>query len=619
LTTATGFKRLAIAIAGVVAATFAVLAAGPLFIPGETVREAIKAEIRAVTGLDVVVRGHASASLLPWGNVRFADVVLSGGAGDEPALAAAQMTARLRLLPLLFGRIEASELSLTHTRILVTFAADGSSNWSRLADKLARALDPQLKAVDQVTSFSEIRVADGTVFIHDDAYGFDETLTGVEMSLAWPAIARSFAMTGRVVWRNEPIDTSISMADLVAALAGERSGIKVRLSGAPLKLSFDGHLSRTPTFKVEGTLSADAASLRRALVWTGLPAPPGGGFGRFALKAHTNMLGGAIVLSSVNIELDGNAAEGVLAVTRDARTVLQGTLAADELDLTPYVSTVHLLRAAERDWSPVPFVLDGLTGLDLDLRVSARRIVLANVKLGRTGVAATLRDGRLGVTIGEAQAFGGVLMGTVSLGKAPAGAELKSQLQFSDVDLEPCLGELFGIRRLDGKGTVTFAVEAAGDSVLAFTRTLSGSATLNARQGALTGYNVEQLLRRLEARPLSGRGEFRTGRTPFEKLTVSVKLALGTATVEELRLEGSAVRLAVGGSASIPARDFDLKGTASLASAGASSDGPPVFELPFVVQGPWDDPVMLPDTELLLRRSGAAAPLFDTLRQRTKR
>src|SRR5262249_20686879 len=154
---------------------------------------------------------------------------------------------------------------------------------------------------------------------------------------------------------------------------------------------------------------------------------------------------------------------------------------------------------AERNWSPVPFVLDGLTGLDLDLRVSARRVALANVKLGRTGVAASLRDGRLGITIGESQAFGGVLTGTVALAKAPAGAELKSQLQFSDVDLEPCLGEMFGIRRLEGKGTVTFAAEAAGDSVLAITRTLTGSATLVARQGAVTGYNVEQLLRRLEA------------------------------------------------------------------------------------------------------------------------
>jgi len=35
------------------------------------------------------------------------------------------------------------------------------------------------------------------------------------------------------------------------------------------------------------------------------------------------------------------------------------------------------------------------------------------------------------------------------------------------------------------------------------------------------------------------------------------------------------------------------------------------FDLPFVVQGPWDDPIMLPDPQALIRRSGAAAPLID--------
>jgi AsmA protein len=205
-------------------------------------------------------------------------------------------------------------------------------------------------------------------------------------------------------------------------------------------------------------------------------------------------------------------------------------------------------------------------------------------------------------------------MGSMAIGKAPTGIEVKSQLQFAGVDLESCLGDLFGLRRLEGKGTLTFSIEASGESVLAFTHTLNGSATLTAEQGALIGYNVEQLLRRLESRPLAGRSEFRTGRTPFEKLTVSVKLLHGTATLDEVRLDGTAIRLGIVGSASIPARDLDLKGTASLIPAGTAENAPAAFELPFVVQGPWDDPLMLPDTDLLLRRSGAAAPLFEQLR-----
>jgi AsmA protein len=43
------------------------------------------------------------------------------------------------------------------------------------------------------------------------------------------------------------------------------------------------------------------------------------------------------------------------------------------------------------------------------------------------------------------------------------------------------------------------------------------------------------------------------------------------------------------------------------------------FELPFVVQGPWDDPIMLPDADLLIRRSDAAAPLLKAIRDRRNR
>jgi AsmA protein len=122
---------------------------------------------------------------------------------------------------------------------------------------------------------------------------------------------------------------------------------------------------------------------------------------------------------------------------------------------------------------------------------------------------------------------------------------------------------------------------------------------------------VEQLLRRLERRPLSGAGDFRSGRTPYDRLNIALKLERGIATAEDVRIEGPAVRLVLGGSASIPSRDIDLTGSAQLVTTGNDAGG---FELPFVVQGPWDDPVMLPDTQSLLSRSGAAAPLLNAVR-----
>ncbi len=615
MTAATGFKRLGIAIAAVVLASFAALGAMALLIPVDTVRDAAKAEIRSVTGLDLVLRGDVAVSLFPTGSISFADVTLGDDA--KPVLAADRLTARLRFFPLFAGRVQIADVSLVRPRINVSFDGDGHSNWASLVDALARALGPKANRPADATSFTEIRINDGTITLQDATRGIDETFKNVELALAWPFISKSFAATGRIVWHDEPIDTAITLTDFASALAGDRSGMKIRLAGAPVKFAFEGNWSTRPTLQIEGTLAADAPSLRETLRWTGLKPLSGGGFGRFALKAKTNVSGGTIALSTVNVELDGNVAEGVLAFATDGRQTLQGTLAAGELDLTPYVATIRLLTSNERDWNRVPLVIDGLTGVDLDLRLSAAQITLGRAKLGRTAVAANLRGGKLLVTIGESQAFGGVLKGSMALAASDVGAEFKSQLQFTDVDLEKCLGDIFQFRRIDGRGDMAVAIDATGTSVLAMTRTLNGTANLNGRDGSLVGWNVEQLLRRLERRPLSGTGDFRNGRTPFEKLTADFKITEGIATVDSIILEGSKVRLGLAGSASIPARDFDLHGVASLAVA--STDTAPAFELPFVVQGPWDDPILLPDTQALIQRSPAASPLLNAVRNRTTR
>jgi len=610
VTAASGFKRLGFATVAIAAVAVGALAVLSALIPREAVRDAVKAEIRAVTGLDLAMGGETTVALFPSSDVSFHNVRL--GDTGMPALFAGRLTARLRLIPLLLGRVEIADVELIEPTITVATEAGGRSNWSNLLDTLARSLKPNAAGA----SFSEIRIVDGTVVIRDR--GVTETLHDVDLSLAWPSISNSFAATGRFVWRNEPIDASVSLSNFVAALGGNPSGLKLRLSGKPMKVAFDGHISSAPTLRIDGTLAADSGSLRDALRWAGQRPLPGGGFGRFALKAQTKVAGGTVALTGVNVELDGNTAEGVLTFDSDRRRSLQGTLAADRVDLTPYVSTVRLLTGHHRDWSVLPISLDGLKGIDLDLRISAAEVAVASTKFGRTAVAANLRSGNLVVTVGESQAFGGVIKGSFGLGATEQGADLKAQLHFADVELERCLQAMFGLDRLQGKGTLSVTLEATGSDVLALTRSMSGSADLKSKSGSLAGLNVEQLLRRLERRPLSGGGDFRTGRTPFDTLAVALSIHQGTVKVDTMQIEGTSVRVALGGSASIPARELDLKGTASLVARTAAERATP-FELPFVVQGPWEDPIMLPDPEILIQRSGAAAPLLNAVRDRRNR
>ncbi len=111
-------------------------------------------------------------------------------------------------------------------------------------------------------------------------------------------------------------------------------------------------MSTRPTLRMEGTLSADAESLRETLRWTWTSLPPARRRPAAALKAKTSINGSTVSLSGVSVELDGNVAEGVLTFVNDTRRALQGTLASENLDLSPYVSTVRMLTGSDRRLEP---------------------------------------------------------------------------------------------------------------------------------------------------------------------------------------------------------------------------------------------------------------------------
>ncbi|OZA85816.1 MAG: hypothetical protein B7X76_05450, partial [Azorhizobium sp. 39-67-5] len=393
-----------IALLVLVALAAGVLTTAGYLISADTVRSEVIGGIYSATGLNPVLRGRASVSLFPKGSVSFDDVVLGDPA--QPALTAERMTARLRFFPLLIGRVEIADVSLERPTISINLEPNGKSNWSGLIDGLARNQKPNAR--HGVAAFSEMRIDNGTVILRNHENKVVETIDRMDFSLAWPSISKSLGATGRFVWHDEPVDASLTLADFRAALVGSKTGLKLRLAAKPMKAAFEGSISVRPTVKIEGTLAADADSLRDAMVWTGQDSPPGGGFGRFAIKAQANVVGGNIGLSGVNVELDGNSAEGVLTFVTDGRKTLQGTLAADTLNLTPYVSTVRLLTANQHAWSDARIAPEGLSNIDFDLRLSAAKVIMASATIGRTAIGANLRAGHLTVTVGEAQAYGGV-------------------------------------------------------------------------------------------------------------------------------------------------------------------------------------------------------------------
>src|SRR3984893_13668560 len=142
LTMAQGMKRLGMPIAAFLGVALIGLITTSWLLNRDALRQAVEAQIRAVTGLDLVVNGTIDVSVFPGSYVSFHDVGLKGGGATNPALNVDVLTANLRLLPLLLQRFEIADVMMLRPHIHVTRDAKGDSNWTPFIQTVAHTMKP---------------------------------------------------------------------------------------------------------------------------------------------------------------------------------------------------------------------------------------------------------------------------------------------------------------------------------------------------------------------------------------------------------------------------------------------------------------------------------------------
>src|SRR3954462_9335178 len=94
LTMGQRMKRLGMPIAALFSVAVFALIGTSWFLNRDALREAVEAQIRDVTGLDLVVSGAIDVSVFPGSYVSFHNVGLKGGGTTDPARPAAGLTAQ---------------------------------------------------------------------------------------------------------------------------------------------------------------------------------------------------------------------------------------------------------------------------------------------------------------------------------------------------------------------------------------------------------------------------------------------------------------------------------------------------------------------------------------------
>ncbi|WP_428029182.1 AsmA family protein [Ancylobacter sp.] len=616
-------------LAGALAA--AVLA--PKLASEERLRDEAVAMIAAATHHPPVI-GSVTFSVLPWPALTIERMSI-----DDPRARLDVTSARvvLDVLPLLTGRARADYIELTDASLTLTDPGDGLA-----------ALGGFVAALGTAETRGDLVVTNGSLRITRGGVA-EVLIPQADLAIDWRG-GHSVRAAGKAVWRGEPVDIDASLTGLDALATGGAGGLNLSLSGAPAALSFSGGARIAGGPVVTGSLTASARELRGALEWLGMEAPTERGFGAFELRAVALLSAQGAVLNQARIDLDGNSGMGAFNLRIDGeRAMLQGSLASESVDLTPY-GELTFSNPHDGTWSRDDIDLSRTRALDVDLRLSAGKVRFGGAELQRMAASATAKGGRLSLTIGEAEAWGGIFRASAQLAPRDAGPGVNMRVDLSgdDVALRRSLGQLFDFQQLQGTGSFRLSAAGGGASILDIAQNLSGAFTLSGEKGALVGIDVGRILTRLEKRPLSGGGDLRGGRTPYADIVVDASIRGGVVKLDRLDLTSDTLHVALAGESSVALRALDFSGVAQLVRAApamatrangaaaaavlpAASPGgvaAPVgattandgatpakptevaFELPFIVRGDWQRPIVLPDPQALIRRSGAGRALL---------
>ncbi len=376
--------------------------------------------------------------------------------------------------------------------------------------------------------------------------------------------------------------------DLQAAASGPLTALAARVA---VTLD-DGRIEAQPVLDLKHGTWRGPVTLRhpgavRLLAATGLlPGADWLGEGSLSLVAQLSGAPGRIAADRLEITAGSLRGGGRLALDRTGAEPRLG----GELDFATLPLPLPSLAA--------PLPLQGLRAWQASIRVGAAQL-LADRRplLDHVATMVLLDAGRLRLDPFGAEIAGGGLQGsavldvsgetpTVTLDGAIAGFGLTEPATGLPLDLA------------SGRGDAAFRLAAEGNSPAAMLATLSGSASLTAIDGTLSGLDLSGAVSAVAAdaagseTPQAVDGALRAalsgGITPFESFTIRAGIEHGVLSLGETRLTAPAGTIAFSGVVALPLGSCDLR-------ADVRPGGPDMPELGVRLTGKLDAPRRIPE------------------------
>jgi AsmA protein len=428
------FRRFSYILAGLAALVAVFWLALPSLISTELVRERFELEISNSIGQDVKFGNNPKFTLWPTANIQLDNVIVADNELDDEGslLQAESFSADVSLLSTLLGEPHFSNYKLVRPTVRIEIYPNGSSNWSPASNIIRSSIDnaiqdgatTQLSNVQsgipltnsQFLNFGNIQIEGGTVQLITNPGSDPERITAINGNINWPDIKAPIAIDVDAIFRGERVNLNIVNQEPLAFLDGGSVAIGIGLQSALVNFDFDGDIEVMNTIFVDGKLSLDTPSVRRALEWSGNQIKPSAALGAVELSAEISGDMSGAKLDDLVIKIGENRGVGIvdLSVEENAPPIITGTLAFNSLNISSFLRAFTPLPKSSEDLADT---IDTrfLKQLGLDLRLSAQTASFGPVDMSNLAAGVQVNKQDATFNVGAASAYGGQLNGKISI------------------------------------------------------------------------------------------------------------------------------------------------------------------------------------------------------------
>ena len=499
-----------------------------------------------------------------------------------------------------------------------------------------RARSKPLLGGGAAKSLEEVRVTDGTIRYSDARASLKHAIAGVDLRIALDGQGAA-KVSGNFAWADERVALDGELQPIEAHL----TKLALRARAPTFEATWDGNIAQaSPATELEGRITASAPSAAALARWLrGMPSAGPDLKGAVGLDGRLKASGSTFDLSEATITVDGATATG--SVTIEAarqRPLIRANLQISKLDLdhglalgvpapggeapAPAGSIGDLLRRTPDEglppdtsgkvpargstrraagvWSTEPVNTSVLRLVDVAGKLDIGGLSWRGIRAGASRLNVTLDDGKLRAELEDAEFYDGRGRGVLTFHQDGSAAVIGLTASLDHVAALPLMQDVAGFDWVEGRGRLTLALATQGAHEREMVERLGGRAEFMVADGAVIGWNVKHMLRKLRQGQLSAVGRDPEMKTAFSELAGSFTLADGVAVNQDLRLTSPAVQLTGMGSIALPQRTVDYTVRPRLAIAAAAQGGtadPLSIEIPVRIQGSWAQPKFAADLQ----------------------